>query len=295
MRNSGTMKYLHEKLLYRMDDIQKIWAGEFPWPKTVDVNLTDVCNISCVGCHTFSMRKPNGFMPLDVFKKNCDDWVEVGVKGIILTGGGEPTMHPQFDDVVYYAQSKGIQVGVITNGTIFRKSLRDCFWVRVSLYSPDERGHEAHTGTKTYKKVIENVKKIQEGKTKLGLKFLLGSHNSFTEEAVKVLCDALGVKYYDIKYIRSTEEQIVDREKVKKPCGITQIKAVIDHTGTYHICPFYPHHPDSDLGKNIKDVWGSDRHKEVIKNIKGENCAKYDCCLLDIDWAALKAAEVNFV
>jgi pyruvate-formate lyase-activating enzyme len=235
-------------------------------------------------------------MPFEMFKTMCDEWKEIGVKGIVITGGGEPTLHPYFNDIVRYTISQGIKVGVITNGTRLKESLLECEWVRVSLNAPDSDGHERHTRSKHWKNVINNVGQFKKGRCKVGLKFLLGEHNKFTEEAVKALCDSLGVGYYDIKYLRSCPEQIVRRESVVKPCGLTQLKTVVDWTGTYYVCPFYNHHENSSIGRGrLQSFWGGVKHREAIANIRGENCAKYDCCMLTVNTDEFKDAEVAFI
>lgn len=56
------------------------------------------------------------------------------------TGGGEPTLHPQFGEAVNYAHSKGFKIGVCTNGTTITKwdkvgNVWDKLsWVRLGMY-----------------------------------------------------------------------------------------------------------------------------------------------------------------
>jgi len=59
------------------------------------------------------------------------------------TGGGEPTLHPKFDEAVRHAHSVGFKIGVCTNGSRLSKiKTWDLFsWVRLGMYGWDE-GYE---------------------------------------------------------------------------------------------------------------------------------------------------------
>lgn len=59
------------------------------------------------------------FWPFDAMTRMIDEGIERGVRRVFLSGG-EPTIHPQFLDVVAYAQRRGAdRVICITNGRMF--------------------------------------------------------------------------------------------------------------------------------------------------------------------------------
>jgi MoaA/NifB/PqqE/SkfB family radical SAM enzyme len=62
-----------------------------------------------------------------------DDMVKLGVKAINWSGGGEPTLHPDFAYFVDYAAFKGLKQGLFTNA--YKDiPLQDRFsWIRISL------------------------------------------------------------------------------------------------------------------------------------------------------------------
>ena len=61
-----------------------------------------------------------------------DDCAEMGVRGIELTGGGEPTIHPQFSQIVAAINARGLKWGIVTNG-VRPQDLSTATWARVSL------------------------------------------------------------------------------------------------------------------------------------------------------------------
>lgn len=56
--------------------------------------------------------------------------------GVTLEGGGEPTLYPNFRDVLAIGEKHNLDMGLISNGTM---DISDCVdklkWVRVSLDS----------------------------------------------------------------------------------------------------------------------------------------------------------------
>jgi MoaA/NifB/PqqE/SkfB family radical SAM enzyme len=61
---------------------------------------------------------------------------ELGCRAITLSGGGEPTMHKNFNHILELLLNSGIKIGLITNGlrlgTVAPTLLRRITWVRIS-------------------------------------------------------------------------------------------------------------------------------------------------------------------
>jgi len=84
------------------------------------VELTSSCNLSCPMCYASS--GPSGeHMSLDACCRAIDRLVEVeGRPEVLQLSGGEPTIHPQFREVLEYALSQPIDYVMInTNGIRF--------------------------------------------------------------------------------------------------------------------------------------------------------------------------------
>jgi radical SAM protein with 4Fe4S-binding SPASM domain len=141
-----------------------------PFYATVDI--TRRCNLQCIGCRFHSpISKKSPFkddpvmdIPFDLFKKLCDDLKTMGTNSILLTGEGEPLLHPRIFDMISIAKEAGLYVILFTNGTLLDdtriKSLLDSCpdTLRVSLWasSPEEYekncpGSDPATFTKTIK------------------------------------------------------------------------------------------------------------------------------------------------
>lgn len=72
---------------------------------TVQIDVTSACINNCSNCtHLVGHHKKNFFMPLEDFKKAVDSLVDFPHRiGII---GGEPLLHPDFQEMCVYLNSK---------------------------------------------------------------------------------------------------------------------------------------------------------------------------------------------
>jgi uncharacterized radical SAM superfamily Fe-S cluster-containing enzyme len=90
------------------------------------IEITQSCNLTCPTCYAGSSPQNKSFMSVEEFSTTLDGLLEKG-KGdadLIQLSGGEPTIHPQFFEILKIALDKGIkQVYINTNA--IRLSRRD--------------------------------------------------------------------------------------------------------------------------------------------------------------------------
>ena len=99
------------------------------------VSPEGACNLKCPYC-SVTYRDTHSRIELEVIQDYIDKLITRGLKAVILTGGGEPTVYKQFNELVkWIKRDKGLSVALITNGTqSHRVDCWDCFsWVRVSI------------------------------------------------------------------------------------------------------------------------------------------------------------------
>ncbi|HWQ35608.1 MAG TPA: radical SAM protein [Blastocatellia bacterium] len=71
------------------------------------------CNLACGYCNEYD--KVSEPVPFELMVRRLDKLRSLGVSLIIISGG-EPTLHPQLDDIIRHARGLGMLVGLITNG-----------------------------------------------------------------------------------------------------------------------------------------------------------------------------------
>lgn len=94
------------------------------------------CNLRCSFC-SVTYRDTHSRIELPRVKRYVTDLQSRGLKAVILTGGGEPTLYPQFNELVQWIKAQGLSVALITNGTtrdrVAPETWRAFSWVRVSI------------------------------------------------------------------------------------------------------------------------------------------------------------------
>ncbi len=71
------------------------------------------CNLSCTYCNEYDDFSPP--VPLDEMIRRIDRLAYLGT-AIVTISGGEPTLHPQLDDIIRRIRHHGMIAGLITNG-----------------------------------------------------------------------------------------------------------------------------------------------------------------------------------
>ena len=274
------MRYLDYKIAYRQDDVNIIKEGGlFPHPKSLTIYPSEVCNLNCIGCNSKPIHRKNGFMDFETFEKIIKDFRIYGGEAVAFEGGGEPMLHPKIGFMITSCVGQELKVGIITNGTIYRKEMLYADWIRISIHNP----------LKILSIVKKNIKRLMKNRTitTIGVKFLRSKFG------FNIVAGDMRVDYVQIKNLRNSPYSLVKNPKYVKPCGLTPLRAVVDYDGTFYPCPYFYAQKNTAMGKGVlSELWGTKAHKRAIKNIK--NCNKYDCPLLEIDWNELRKADLDF-
>ena len=171
-------KLYQSQVVNRFEEF-KIKESSQPW--VIELDPTTACNLACHGCISASLLNQGGFKR-DRIKIMAKEFVEIGVKAVVLIGGGEPMAHPEFGSLVDYFYENNIHVGVTSNGTLIEKYLKSLAyhtkWVRISVDAGSEdvfQQYRPHaSGKSQFNKVIGGMKKLAESRTtKLGFSFLV--------------------------------------------------------------------------------------------------------------------------
>ncbi len=153
-------------------------------------------------------KNPNRFIPTEKAIEILHDCAELGVKAIEFTGGGEPTVHPEHIEIIDYAQSLGLQTGLVTNGV----KLKDhhvfdrLTWLRVSLDAGCSETYETIRQSKQWDKVLSNIKLATSFTSPyLGIGFVITRENYREIIVACKLVKSLGVPYIRLSAMFSNQ------------------------------------------------------------------------------------------
>jgi MoaA/NifB/PqqE/SkfB family radical SAM enzyme len=219
MEEGGRELSLEGKLNQRSvrERVRAMLGGEKVGPWVVEMDPTTACNLACHDCISANLLNQGGF-DREKIKEMAREFKIMGVRAVVLIGGGEPMAHPEFGTLVDYFHDNGIDVGVTTNGTLIGRYMEQCAektkWLRVSVDAgTTETFREfrpAPNGKSMFESVIENMRALGRIKTgKMGYSFLVlsktdrdgnvVSSNVGDIEAAAYLAKDVGCDYFEVK------------------------------------------------------------------------------------------------
>lgn len=141
-----------------------IKGGECP-PLKIHLNLTDQCNLKCLFCwqRTNDKLSIKDEVPGKRILEVLNEAKAIGVKEVFLSGGGEPLVKENIEEIMLNIKKLGFWADITTNGTLFTKDfikkLVDAKWDHINFsLDGDEKIHDylrSHNGA--FRKVVDNI------------------------------------------------------------------------------------------------------------------------------------------
>ena len=300
-----TTRYSALKAMKYPDRLAAIRDGGVAGPVHVQIILSDLCNQNCAFCafrdpgytssqlfHEEGNYNPNRMLPYEKVIEILDDCVDLGVKAVQYTGGGEPTIHPQFDDVIAATLERGLQWAVVTNG-VRSRDLSTATWIRVSLdagrretYAKIRQCPPRHfdkacatidrhrpgvgfvVTPDNWREVVEAtrlVKSLGASNIRIGAQFSgdgIDLHAPYRAEAAALVREAVSLADDRFEVTDRFSEKMDDLAQGRpeyKRCGYQHFTTYIGADQNLYRCCVYAYNPRGLLGsikdRRLKDVW----------------------------------------
>jgi MoaA/NifB/PqqE/SkfB family radical SAM enzyme len=126
---------------------EEIWSSKL---KFVWLEITGKCNLRCTHCYADSVPEgAHSALSRDEWQSIITDAQEMGAETIQFIGG-EPTLHPDFSDLVRFVANSGLKIEVFTNLLHVPSSMWTLFEecqvsLATSFYSSDSTIHDRVT------------------------------------------------------------------------------------------------------------------------------------------------------
>ena len=185
------MKIFHfkDKIDSLPESVDKITA-----PIHIRIKPTNVCNHNCWYCAYKADNLQLGkdmvardYIPREKMIEIIDDIVEMGVKSVTFSGGGEPFCYPSLLEVVKKLSRSPVKFAALTNGAKLQGELAEIFahsgtWLRISIDGWDEESYARYRGVSEneFTKVMTNMANFKKlgGKCYLGVSLVIDKNNS---------------------------------------------------------------------------------------------------------------------
>jgi MoaA/NifB/PqqE/SkfB family radical SAM enzyme len=227
----------------------KVLDGKRVVPLHLQLIPTNACNLNCNFCSCSDSDRKK-FLTLEQMMDVIDVTSERGTKAITITGGGEPLMHPQLNEMIRYSKIQGMEVGLTTNGILLDtlKKHSNITWCRVS--SADDR----KPAYKTIEKAVKLNPEVDWAFAHVVttepnydiIKGLVKFANKHKLSHIKLHPDLFNVGKVPMKRVKESLKKMdtsrvvyQDRENVTKGtknCYISLLKPMVSPEGVFPCC-----------------------------------------------------------
>jgi MoaA/NifB/PqqE/SkfB family radical SAM enzyme len=183
--------YSNYKIVHHQDRLIALRAGRQTVPVHVYLYPSDACNLKCDFCmfrgdklnhelHSFDKANMLPMNKIEEIVYNCHD---MGVKAIEVTGGGEPTTHPDIAFILWLVLHEKMELGFVTNGLILKDEvigeLKKSSWVRFSLDAATANTFTKIKGVNAFDRVVRNMSRMVERNKKsvISVSFVITKDN----------------------------------------------------------------------------------------------------------------------
>lgn len=143
---------------------KKIWKSSDN-ERTMHLYLTNKCNLRCPHCYMYSGSENLDELSTEEILKLFQDYKTIAKGKKLTISGGEPSTHTDFDLIVKKASNLGLQVKLLTNGTLMNdkriESLACCLSsVQISIDGYSEESNAIIRGVGHFEKSLKAVDRL---------------------------------------------------------------------------------------------------------------------------------------
>lgn len=282
--------YSNLKFLRFSGHVKAFQEGRVVAPVHIRIKPINQCNHNCWYCaYRVSNLKLGEDMDVkDVIPKEkmfeiVDDLVEMGVKAVTFTGGGEPLLYKHLPEVVNRLAEGGIKVATLTNGANLKGKMADAFaehgvWVRVSTDAWNDASFTKSRGVKDgeFTDLLRNLREFSARGSKcvLGISFIVDEVNyTHLYEACTLLKDTgvHHVKFSGVVVSNSGAENNVYHSRIRGAVGLQIEKSRTLADDRFSVINHY-HDLDDRFQKNYTQC-----PYLMFLTVIGADCKVYTC------------------
>lgn len=267
-------------------------------PMHVRIDPTEACNHKCPRCFYGEAQRDEGVerslarkggrhLVFDDLAAALGDMWDRGLLAVTLTGGGEPTLHPEFGRILEACQHLGLSYAVTTNGA---KSFSPEELARLSeaalvRFSIDAGTEETYTrlhrpgGQSSLVRTIDNLAALAEvgGGAAIGASFLVQPENAGEVIAFACMVKAAGGSFVVYRPIYSQETKA--EMTALLPQLVEDLEAARQRLGEdFTVIPLLDEFAASQSACDLR-AYERCRYHHLVTQI-GADGNVYPCCML---------------
>jgi Fe-coproporphyrin III synthase len=185
--------YSKLKFLRFRDQLEALGNNTIAPPVHVRIKPMNPCDHDCWYCayHDENLQLGNMMeykdkLPREKMIEIIDDLIEMGVKAVTFSGGGEPLIYPHIAEAINKLGRSKIKLATLTNGSHLHEKIAEAFaqygtWVRVSIdgWNAESYAKIRNVKLKEFDLVINNMRNFTSLNSScvLGVNYIIDNTN----------------------------------------------------------------------------------------------------------------------
>ena len=203
--------YSNLKFLRFTRQLEALGARRLEAPVHIRIKPINRCNHNCWYCayrvdnlQLGEDMNVNDRIPTDKMFEIVEDVVDMGVRAVTFSGGGEPLLYKELPEVMRRLAAGGVRLGTLTNGANLRRAMADAWdehgtWIRVSMDAWDDDSYTRSRGAPEggFTRLMGNLEAFaaRGSRCVLGVSFIIGRDNHTRLAEVAARLKDLGVNH----------------------------------------------------------------------------------------------------
>lgn len=215
---------------------RRIWKEDVPYPVIAHIRISYACNHSCPGCrYAGQPAEGKAFFESDRFSDLVRALALLNLKFVDLSGGGEPTLHPEFEHFARSCIQNEFKVSLLTNASALQPKttglmIENFSCLRINLDASNDRVyHRIHhpPGSTEFQRILGNVERVVSERERkkshliIGADVRLGQANMNFMEEMAGLDQDLGLDYVQFRTKRHGPDRLLP-EQAQRVRGLIQ-------------------------------------------------------------------------
>ena len=282
-------------------------AREFP--AYMHIELTNACNLRCVMCPRSEMKRPVGYMSMELFRSIIDQVPKNSIPAMCLQNFGESTMHQNLVEMIKYAKANPNvgEVHLLTNCTLLDEKLsRELLeskidMIGLSFEGVDKKTYESLRVGADFEKVAGNIKRLLQIQREIGAKDTViniqMTRMKETEEKIDGFIrrwqpylnynDGIRIKFYDTWAGQVKDRSVKSFDDISGYCKMPENNMVVLWNGDVTICckDCFGKQIIGNLNRqSIKQIWQGGEYELIRKLMRTGQQGKIELCKNCTDW-----------
>lgn len=225
-------------------------------PHRLSVELANICNLHCSYCFRSEDNLYNHhaeFFPLELLRRIIDEAREAAQITRVNFTGGEPTLHPQFSQILETVGNADLRASFVTNGWHFERTWpalhanrKAVSHVAFSLDGVDRETHDGWRGAGSFDRLIRAFSRCYIAQLPFAIKIVIRRDLVDQLERIAIFAARMGAAALNFVHVMPTsssfesdvaltrEEQRAAEEEIALLARIFKMKIGID-VGYYNI------------------------------------------------------------